>query len=85
VHNFASDRQADLFTLRYAVITRNDTDAANLIAPPEPLNSSPFSLTLDWNLPAAAAGDYWYAILQLGTVPETSDDIGIIPLKLVIE
>ncbi|OQY21114.1 MAG: hypothetical protein B6I37_09285 [Desulfobacteraceae bacterium 4572_35.2] len=85
VHNFASYRQGVLFTLRYAVITRNDPDVANLIATTEPLNSSPFNLKLDWNLPETAAGDYWYGILQLGSSPATADDIGIIPVKLVIE
>ncbi|MDY0191071.1 MAG: S8 family serine peptidase [Desulfuromonas sp.] len=85
VQNFASNRVADPFTLHYAIITTADIATGNLTATRAPLNASPFSLTLGWNLPDAEAGDHWYGMVQLGTLGGENDEIGSIPIKLVIE
>jgi hypothetical protein len=85
VQNFAENREADLFTLHYAIVTTADIATGNLFVTPEILTASTFSLTLGWDLPDAVAGNYWYGMVQLGNLGGENDEIGSIPIKLIIE
>ncbi|MFO7981819.1 MAG: S8 family serine peptidase [Desulfuromonadales bacterium] len=85
VHNPAPDRQADLFTLRYGVVSAEDDAAGNLTATPDRTDGSPFVITLDWDLPGATAGDHWFGAIVLGSSAAVPNDIGTVPVKMVVE
>lgn len=82
IHGCAPGRMADPFTLHYGVVTATDANRDNLTVIADKRDGSPFSLSLNWNLPDSAVDDDWYGAVQLGTSVATPESIGTIPVRL---
>ena len=82
VQNFTASNPdaADRHLMTVAVI-EDGGDGLEVAAPAEIHSGEPYALRAEWNL-EMQAGDTWYASIDLGTSPDSPDDMGRTLLRL---
>ncbi|MEW5985099.1 MAG: S8 family serine peptidase [Chloroflexota bacterium] len=82
-----SDNPPDSVTLVTVAIDPADNGNMTVEGPDSVPAGTPYNLTVYWDNPggealAMEAGDYWYAVMDVGTDPSTPGNIGRIPVTL---
>jgi hypothetical protein len=83
VHNYqgSAPDALDHHVLAVAVIEDNNGDGLTVIAPEAGLPGEPFALVAEWDR-SMNAGDIHYALVNIGSTSDKSDDIGSTLLRL---
>src|SRR5690606_32131189 len=79
--NFRAANPAAM-TLALAMVTPENNNALTVSGPAAVPAYTPFDLDIFWNMPAALAGDLYYAVVDLGTDAANPGNIGRTTLRL---
>lgn len=80
-----SANQPDDFELRFALVTNEEDDSIQIIAPSSIEQDVPFDINVIHQLPDASIGDEFFGIIGLSNDTETKDKLGIIELDITID
>jgi uncharacterized repeat protein (TIGR01451 family) len=80
--NFQSVEAGDV-TIALTTLTPENNNALTVTGPTTIPAYTPFALDMVWNLPGSAAGDIWYALVDLGTDTANPGNIGRMAVRLM--